>query len=89
MIILDSEVGNYITSCIHLELEMQLIGRMLETRLGLGCSVHMAAGLGTFDFIDLDPHIDPENEPFMGGPEFTAPFYSLSNVQGGIGVQKR
>ena len=66
-----------------------MIGFMLETSLALGCSVHMAAGLGTFDFIDLDPHIDPGNEPFTGGPEFTAPFYTVSNIQGGIGVQKR
>jgi L-alanine-DL-glutamate epimerase-like enolase superfamily enzyme len=66
-----------------------MIGCMLESRLALGCSVHLAAGLGTFDFIDLDPHIDPGNEPFTGGPEYTAPYYSVSNVQGGIGVQKR
>ena len=42
-----------------------MIGCMLETRLALGCSVHIAAGLGTFDYIDLDPHINPEVEPFI------------------------
>jgi L-alanine-DL-glutamate epimerase-like enolase superfamily enzyme len=66
-----------------------MIGCMLESRLALGCSVHIAAGLGTFDFIDLDPHIDQRKEPFTGGPDFSAPFYSLSDIQKGLGFQKR
>jgi len=37
---------------------------MLETKLALGCSVHFAAGLGGFDVVDLDPHLDPEKDPF-------------------------
>jgi hypothetical protein len=28
-------------------------------------------------------------EPFTGGPEYTTPLYPVSNVQGGIGVQKK
>jgi L-alanine-DL-glutamate epimerase-like enolase superfamily enzyme len=66
-----------------------MIGCMLETNLALGCSVHLAAGLGNFDYIDLDPHIDPEKEPFTGGPSFKAPFYTISDELPGIGVQKR
>jgi len=66
-----------------------MIGCMLETRLALGCSVHIAAGLGTFDFIDLDPHIDPASEPFSGGPEFMAPVYTLSNTEAGLGINKK
>jgi len=66
-----------------------MIGCMLETRLALGCSVHIAAGLGTFDFIDLDPHINPEVEPFINGPDFKDPYYTLSESLPGIGVQKR
>ena len=62
---------------------------MLETKLGLGCSDHLAAGLGGFDFIDLDPHINPEREPFSGGPDYEAPQYSVSNSLPGIGVQRR
>ena len=65
-----------------------MIGCMLETKLGLGCSVHLAAGLGGFDFVDLDPHINPEREPFSGGPDFEAPYYSVSDFLPGIGVQR-
>lgn len=65
-----------------------MIGCMLESKLGLGTSVHLAAGLGGFNFVDLDPHIDPEKEPFSGGPQFTDPFYMLT-PEAGIGVQKK
>lgn len=66
-----------------------MIGCMLETKLALGCSVHFAAGVGGFDFIDLDPHIDPEREAFTGGPGYDAPCYTISDVLNGIGVQKK
>jgi L-Ala-D/L-Glu epimerase len=66
-----------------------MIGCMLETKLALGFSVHFAAGLGNFDYIDLDPHIDPEKEPFSGGPGFTAPYYTISDELAGIGIKKR
>jgi len=65
-----------------------MIGCMLETKLALGCSVHIAAGLG-FDYIDLDPHIDPAKEPFTGGPEYIAPFYTIPDDRPGIGITKR
>ncbi|MCF6332317.1 MAG: dipeptide epimerase [Draconibacterium sp.] len=66
-----------------------MIGCMLETKLGLGCSVHFAAGLGGFNFVDLDPHLDPGKDPFSGGPEFKEPFYSISNSKAGIGILKK
>jgi L-alanine-DL-glutamate epimerase-like enolase superfamily enzyme len=62
---------------------------MLETRLGLGAAVHMAAGVGGFSFIDLDPHLSPEKDPFEGGPLFKDPVYSLAEVKAGIGVYKK
>lgn len=65
-----------------------MIGCMLETKLALGCSVHIAAGLG-FDHIDLDPHIDPEDEPFILRPEYKAPYYTISDNYSGIGIHKR
>jgi L-Ala-D/L-Glu epimerase len=65
-----------------------MIGCMLETKLALSCSVHFAAGLGGFQFIDLDPHLTPEQEPFTGGPGFIDPVYRLTNVPG-IGVSKK
>jgi L-alanine-DL-glutamate epimerase-like enolase superfamily enzyme len=61
---------------------------MLETKLGLGCSVHFAAGLGGFRFVDLDPHLTPEQEPVTGGPVFEEPVYSLTSAPG-IGILKK
>lgn len=66
-----------------------MMGCMLETRLGLGCAVHLVAGLGSFDFIDLDPHLRPEQEPFSGGPEFREPFYEISDKLTGIGASRK
>lgn len=65
-----------------------MIGCMLESKLGLSTSVHFAAGLGGFQFIDLDPHLDPGKEPFKDGPAFNAPNYQLTN-DAGIGVRKK
>jgi L-alanine-DL-glutamate epimerase-like enolase superfamily enzyme len=66
-----------------------MIGCMLETKLALGCSVHFAAGMGCFSHVDLDPHIEPGKEPFTGGPDYSAPFYTLSPDLPGIGCSKR
>lgn len=66
-----------------------MIGCMLETSLGLSCSVHLAAGLGGFGFIDLDPHLDPTQEPFRGGAEFKDPIYTLPASKPGIGIERK
>ena len=66
-----------------------MIGCMLESILGLSASVHFAAGLGGFKFIDLDPHSKPEREAFTGGPQFTDPYYKLADYIPGIGVVKK
>ena len=66
-----------------------MIGCMLETRLALGCAVHLAAGLGGFSFIDLDPHLDPDDDPFGGGPAFSDPVYQLMDDRPGIGVFRK
>ena len=67
-----------------------MIGCMRETNLGLGCAVQFAAGLGCFDFIDLDSHLDPEKIPFTGGPGFNAPHWTIGDEPGlGIKLKKR
>lgn len=66
-----------------------MIGCMLESKLALGCAVQFAAGLGGFEYVDLDPHIDPEKEPFTGGPGFNAPFYTISDSLPGMGIRKK
>ncbi len=64
-----------------------MVGCMIETKLALGCAVHFAAGTGGFRFIDLDPHLEPGQEPFTGGPLFTDPVYQLDEDLAGIGVE--
>jgi L-alanine-DL-glutamate epimerase-like enolase superfamily enzyme len=66
-----------------------MIGCMLESKLALGCSVHFAAGMGCFSHIDLDPHIEPDLEPFTGGPVYKAPYWTLPPDLSGTGCQKR
>jgi L-alanine-DL-glutamate epimerase-like enolase superfamily enzyme len=66
-----------------------MIGCMLEAKLSLSASVHFAAGVGGFNYVDLDPHVDPKKDPFIGGPEFRDPVYTLREDQRGIGVSRR
>lgn len=66
-----------------------MIGCMLESKLALGCAVHFVAGMGCFSHVDLDPHISPDREPFLGGPEFKAPYYTLSPSLPGIGCTRK
>ncbi len=66
-----------------------MVGCMIETKLALGCAVHFAAGTGGFRFIDLDPHLNPDQDPFTGGPAFNDPFYQLEEGVYGIGCGLR
>jgi L-alanine-DL-glutamate epimerase-like enolase superfamily enzyme len=66
-----------------------MIGCMLESTLAKSASVHLAAGLGGFKYVDLDPHAHPERDPFTGGPGFKAPAYTLDDEHPGIGVRKK
>ena len=66
-----------------------MIGCMLESVLAMSASVHFAAGLGGFSFVDLDPHSQPEKELFTGGPEFKSPVYLLTDDNPGIGVFRK
>lgn len=66
-----------------------MIGCMLESRLGMSASAHLAAGLGCFDYIDLDPHGDPDAEAFTGGPDFLEPIYHLRDDSPGLGMLRK
>ncbi|XP_074312244.1 L-Ala-D/L-amino acid epimerase isoform X2 [Silene latifolia] len=46
-----------------------MIGGMVETRLAMGFAGHLAAGLGCFNFIDLDTPILLSEDPVCGGYE--------------------
>ena len=63
-----------------------MIGGMMESNLAMTASAHLAAGLGYFDFIDLDTPF------FIKGESARNPFlsaqgvYDLSKVKAGIGI---
>ncbi len=65
-----------------------MIGCMVETNLALGCAVHFAAGVGGFDFIDLDPSFDATECPVKGGPVYTAPYWTIGQGHG-LGFSSR
>lgn len=66
-----------------------MIGGMVETRLGMGCSAHLAAGLGGFDWIDLDTPMLLKDDPIAGGYQQTGPRYDLRAVEYGHGAQPK
>lgn len=46
-----------------------MIGAMVETELGLTAAAHLAAGVGGFEFVDLDTHLFLTHSPFEAGFE--------------------
>jgi len=65
-----------------------MIGCMVETNLALGCAVHFAAGVGGFEFIDLDPSFEASECPVSGGPVYRAPLWTIG-PEPGLGFGKR
>lgn len=63
-----------------------MIGGMMETSLSMLAAAHFAAGLGCFDFIDLDPPFfireGMKNNPYLS----PAGVYDLRDVKSGIGI---
>ncbi|KAG6555413.1 hypothetical protein Mapa_002640 [Marchantia paleacea] len=56
-----------------------MIGGMVETRLAMGFSGHIAAGLGCFRFIDLDTPLLLAEDPVHGGYEVDGADYKFTN----------
>jgi L-alanine-DL-glutamate epimerase-like enolase superfamily enzyme len=63
-----------------------MIGGMLETPLSMSFSVHMAAGLGGFSYVDLDTPMFMKEHPFVGGFEQRGSRLSVAHVEAGHGV---
>jgi len=63
-----------------------MIGGMVETRLAMGFSTHFAAGIGGFDWIDLDTPILLAEDPVQGGYRVDGPRYDLSHIGAGHGA---
>lgn len=68
-----------IAQAAHLQL---MIGAMVETELGLTAAAHLAAGIGDFDFVDLDTHLFLEGSPFSAGFEQRDALLRLQNEPG-------
>lgn len=63
-----------------------MIGGMMESLLAMTCSAHLAAGLGGFDFIDLDTPFFISDKVMRGGGLSAQGVYDLSSIPKGIGV---
>lgn len=68
---------------------LPMIGGMVETRLAMGTSACIAAGLGGFAFIDLDTPLFLAADPFDGGYAQRGPRLDLRPIAGGHGCVPR
>ncbi|XP_062117031.1 L-Ala-D/L-amino acid epimerase isoform X2 [Humulus lupulus] len=59
-----------------------MIGGMIETRLAMGFSGHLAAGLGCFQFVDLDTPLLLSEDPVHGGYKVSGAVYEFTNSRG-------
>jgi L-alanine-DL-glutamate epimerase-like enolase superfamily enzyme len=66
-----------------------MIGGMMESNLAMTCSAHLAAGLGYFDFIDLDTPFFIKGEQARNPYLSSQGIYDLSKVKSGIGITPR
>jgi L-alanine-DL-glutamate epimerase-like enolase superfamily enzyme len=64
-----------------------MVGAMIESRLGIAASAHLAAGLGGFRYIDLDTPMLLEEDPFTGGYSQDGVLYALDRSLPGHGVR--
>lgn len=62
-----------------------MIGGMVETRIAMGFSAHVAAGHGGFDWIDLDTPLLLADDPVSGGYRADGPVYRLAAAGAGHG----
>lgn len=63
-----------------------MIGGMVESRLAMSFSAHLAAGLGGFSFVDLDTPYFIARSPFRGGFDERQGVLTLDPVAAGHGV---
>lgn len=66
-----------------------MIGAMMESRLAIAASAHLAAGLGGFSYIDLDTPMLLAEDPFVGGYAQRGGIYDLSGVTSGLGIERK
>lgn len=66
-----------------------MIGGMVESSLAMGAAAHFAAGVGGFDFVDLDTPLWFLKDPMKGLRIGRGGRYDLSKIKSGIGVVPR
>ncbi len=64
-----------------------MIGGMVETLLAMNMSAHFAAGIGGFEFVDLDTPMFMIDQPLRGGWRQSGGTLSLGHVVAGHGVE--
>lgn len=65
-----------------------MIGGMVETELAMSASACLAAGLGGFDFVDLDTPLFMRERPLTGGFRQCGPLLQLEAIELGHGVRR-
>ena len=68
---------------------LPMIGGMVETRLAMGTSACIAAGLGGFTYIDLDTPLFLADDPFEGGYAQQGECIDLRPIRLGHGLEPR
>ncbi len=63
-----------------------MIGGMVESDVAMSMSAHLAAGLGGFEWVDLDTPLWLVNSPVRGGYDRSGPFLDVSGVRAGHGA---
>lgn len=66
-----------------------MIGGMVESPLAMACAAHLAAGIGGFEFIDLDTPLWFARNPMRGVNIKRGGVWDLSRVEAGVGVTPR
>jgi L-Ala-D/L-Glu epimerase len=64
-----------------------MIGGMVETELAMSASACLAAGIGGFDFVDLDTPLFMRERPLTGGFLQSGPRLDLTSIHLGHGVK--
>lgn len=63
-----------------------MAGAMMESRLGIAAAAHVVAGLGGFQYVDLDTPLLLADDPFSGGYEQDGMTYRVEGIAAGHGI---
>jgi L-alanine-DL-glutamate epimerase-like enolase superfamily enzyme len=75
--------------CRAAHVPLMMIGAMMESRLAISAAAHFVAGLGGFQYIDLDTPMLLTEDPFTGGYEQRGGVYDVSLSESGLGIKRK